>query len=160
MTDTQRIRPAPIRKVMRVRASRAHAFDVFASRMGSWWFKDHSVVAMLHATTQADVVIEPREGGRWYEVGANGAEYQWGRVLAWDPPARLALAWQLTGEFTYDPGFETIVEVTFAEDGEFTEVVFEHRGLERFGETADKTRESMDAGWGAILGGYLALFAA
>lgn len=160
MTDTQRIRPAPIRKVMRVRASRAHAFDVFASRMGSWWFKDHSVVAMLHATTQADVVIEPREGGRWYEVGANGAEYQWGRVLAWDPPARLALAWQLTGEFTYDPGFETIVEVTFAEDGEFTEVVFEHRGLERFGEIADKTRESMDAGWGAILGGYLALFAA
>jgi uncharacterized protein YndB with AHSA1/START domain len=154
MTDTQRIIPAPIRKVMRVRASRERAFEVFAAKMGSWWLKDHSVVKQVANTEQADVLIEPREGGRWYEVGANGSEYQWGRVIAWDPPARLVLAWQLNGAFDYDPGFETIVEVIFIEDGPFTEVRFEHRDLERFGEGAASVRESMDGGWSEILAGY------
>ncbi|MCW3846845.1 SRPBCC family protein [Sphingomonas sp. LB-2] len=153
MTDTQRIQPAPIRKTMRVKASRERAFEVFVSRMGSWWYKDHSILRMREQIPQADVVVEPREGGRWYERGEDGSEYDWGRVLAWDPPGRLALAWQLTGDWEYDPDFETTVEVSFTEDGEYTEVVFEHRDLERYGEAISQLA-GMDAGWGAILAGY------
>jgi uncharacterized protein YndB with AHSA1/START domain len=145
----QRIAPAAIRKTIEVRAPVERAFDVFASRMGQWWHKEHSIAK---GTTQADVVIEPREGGRWYEVGADGSEHPWGRVISYDRPRRLVLAWQLTREFNYDPDFETTVEVGFEERDGMTIVHFEHRDLERMGEGAVALFESMDGGWGMLLG--------
>jgi len=144
----QRIAPAAIIRTVEVNAPIERAFAVFASRMGEWWHKEHSIAK---GTTQIDVVIEPREGGRWYEKGADGSEHQWGRVLAWDPPRRLTLAWQLTREFQYEPDFETTVDVRFEERGERTIVHFTHRDLERMGADAVETLESMDGGWGSLL---------
>ena len=144
----QRIAPAAIRKTIEVKAPIDRAFRVFASRMGDWWHKEHSVAK---GTTQADVVIEPRAGGRWYEKGADGSEHQWGYVKAYEPPHRLILAWQLTREFQFDPSFETTVEVTFEERGDTTVVQFEHRDLERMGADAVQLLESMDGGWGMLL---------
>ena len=144
----QRIAPAAIRKTIEVKAPVERAFELFAGRMGEWWHKEHSIAA---GTTQADVVIEPRAAGRWYEKGADGSEHMWGRVLAWEPPARLVLAWQLTRDFVYDPGFETIVEVNFEARGDVAIVHFEHRDLERMGDGAAEQFESMDGGWGMLL---------
>ena len=149
----QRIAPAAIRKTIEVKAPIERAFDVFAGRIGEWWHKEH---CLSKGTPLADVVIEPRAGGRWYEKGADGSEQQWGRVLAWEPPHRLLLAWQLTREFQYDPDFETTIEVIFKERGEVTVVQFEHRDLERMGEGAVETLEQMDGGWGMLLGLYKA----
>jgi uncharacterized protein YndB with AHSA1/START domain len=103
-------------------------------------------------------VIEPRTGGRWYDIGEDGTEMEWGRVLDWDAPERLVLAWQLDAEWTYDPEFETTVEVRFTPDGDGTIVDFEHRDLERFGEKANEVRgefdTGMDGGWGQLLAAY------
>lgn len=152
--EAQRISPAPIRKSLRVRAGRQKAFDTFADAMGSWWLKTHSLVE----SGQKDVIIEPRAGGRWYEIGNDGSEKQWGRVLAWEAPERLLLAWQLNAEWTYDPDFETTVEVRFTEDGDQTVVEFEHRGLEAFGDKAEAVRgdydTGMDGGWQQLLENY------
>jgi uncharacterized protein YndB with AHSA1/START domain len=145
----QRIAPAAIRKTIEVRAPVERAFDVFASRMGDWWHKEHSIA---RGTTQADVIVEPRPGGRWYEVGADGSEHPWGRVIAYDRPRRLVLAWQLTREFVYDPDFETMIEVDFEERDGATIVTFEHRDLERMGADAVEMLEGMDGGWGMLLG--------
>jgi uncharacterized protein YndB with AHSA1/START domain len=145
----QRIAPAAIRKTIEVRAPIGRAFDVFANRMGEWWHKEHSVAK---GTTQTDVVVEPRPGGRWYEKGADGSEHSWGRVLAYEPPRRLLLAWQLTREFAYDPEFETTVEIRFEERDGVTLVEFEHRDLERMGDGAVQLLEGMDGGWGMLLG--------
>ena len=83
----------------------------------------------------------------------------WGRVLLWDAPNRVVLAWQLTGEWAYDPDFETTVEVSFTPDGDHTLVDFEHRDLERFGANADEIRggyeAGMDGGWMQLLDNYL-----
>ena len=147
----QRIAPAAIRKTLTVNAPVGRAFDVFATRMGEWWHKGHS---LAKETTQVDVVIEPKAGGRWYEKGADGSEHQWGRVLAYEPPRRLVLAWQLNREFVYDPDFETTVEVTFDEKDGATLVTFEHRELERMGANAVELFESMDGGWGMLLDLY------
>lgn len=147
----QRIAPAAIRKTITVNAPIARAFDVFASRMGSWWHKEHSIAK---GTTQMDVIIEPRAGGRWYEKGADGSEHPWGRVLAFEPPRRLLLAWQLTRDFAYDPNFETTVEVAFEEQDGGTLVTFEHRDLERMGGDAVEMLEGMDGGWAMLLGLY------
>ena len=145
--EAQHIAPAPIRKSMRVKADRQKAFDTFVRNMGGWWLKGHSLLA----SPQRDVVIEPRAGGRWYEIGEDGSEMDWGKVLAWDEPDRIALAWQLNAEWTYDPDFETTVEVRFTPDGDHTLVEFEHRDLERMGADAVETFESMDGGWSMLL---------
>src|SRR4051812_10094850 len=147
----QHIAPAAIRKTLEVNAAIDRAFKVFASRMGQWWHKEHSIAK---GTTQADVMIEPRAGGRWYEKGADGSEHQWGRVAVFDPPQRLVLIWQLTREFAFDPAFETIVEVNFEEQADDTIVRFEHRDLERMGADAVEMLESMDGGWGLLLDLY------
>jgi uncharacterized protein YndB with AHSA1/START domain len=152
--ETQKISPAPIRKTLRVKASRQKAFDAFVGQIGGWWLKSHSLLK----SPQADVVIEPRAGGRWYEVGEDGAEQMWGRVLAWEAPERVVLAWQLTGQWAYDEGFETTVEVRFTPDGDHTIVAFEHRDLERYGADAEAIRggyeSGMEGGWGELLAGY------
>ena len=126
---TQRtITPAPVRKSVRVSAPREHAFEVFTAGIGRWWPKSHHIGAADLDT----LVIEPREGGRWFERGVDGSECEVGKVLVWDPPARLVLVWQLTPEFKYDPNLITEVEVQFIADGaNATRVELEHRNLER-----------------------------
>jgi uncharacterized protein YndB with AHSA1/START domain len=148
------ISPAPIRRSLRVKASQDKAFETFVGAMGGWWLKGHSLLA----APQKDVLIEPREGGRWYEIGEDGSEQIWGKVLAWDAPDRVLLAWQLNADWAYDPDFETTVEVRFTADGDHTIVDFEHRDLDRFGPTAEAMRgdydTGMDGGWRELLAGY------
>lgn len=152
--EARTIGPAPIRKTLRIKANPQKAFDTFVGGMGGWWLKTHSLLK----SPQADVVIEPRAGGRWYEIGEDGSEQSWGRVLAWEAPERVVLAWQLNGEWAYDEGFETTVEVRFTADGEHTIVAFEHRDLERYGANAEAIRggdeSGMEGGWGELLAGY------
>ena len=146
------IRPAPVRKSIFVDAPQALAFDVFTSGIGRWWPKSHKI-------GPADLdkpIIEPRAGGRWYELDTDGSECEIGKVAVWEPPARLVLTWQLSAEFTFDPNLVTEVEVQFMPEGSGTRVNLEHRHLERLGGTADKLREAIDSpgGWSGLLALY------
>jgi uncharacterized protein YndB with AHSA1/START domain len=146
------IAPAPVRKTLHVKATPAHAFKVFTAGMGRWWPKSHHI----GKAELKDVLIEPRAGGRWYETGEDGAECQWGYVIAWDPPKRVVLAWQLSAEWQFDASLVTEVEVEFIPDGTGTRVEFEHRNLERFGDKAASVRDQISSpgGWPGILDGY------
>ncbi|HST92011.1 MAG TPA: SRPBCC family protein [Brevundimonas sp.] len=149
------IAAAPIRKHLSVQAPLERTFEVFTRGMGRWWPRDHSVLRALRNTPQTDVRMEPWPGGRWYEVGENGDEYDWGEVRDWDAPNRIVLIWRLSNSFEYDPALTTEVEVRFIPAGAgATTVDFEHRGLEAFGPAAAITRETMDPGWGMILGRF------
>ena len=146
----QTITPAPVRKTIRVNANVARAFDVFAANMSSWWPRTHSVTK----TPLKDVVIEPFAKGRWYQVGEDGVECDNGHVLAWEPPHRLLLAWQLNPDWQFDPELITEVEIKFtAESERVTRVELEHRHLERMGPRGEVARGMVDApnGWTAIL---------
>ena len=137
-----------IRKTIIVDAPAERAFRVFTQNMGAWWPKEHHI----GKSPLKDCVIEPRVAGRWYEVGEDGSECQWGKVLTWDPPRRLVLAWQLDAQFTYDPSFVTEVELSFTVlEPMRTRVDFEHRNLERFGPDAARLHKAMGDGWGGIL---------
>jgi uncharacterized protein YndB with AHSA1/START domain len=152
----QRISPAPIRKTIVVKADPARAFDVFAHRMHDW---SPAVQSLLGS--RRDIVVEPRSGGRWYEVSESGAHADWGKVLVWDPPHRMVLAWQLDARFAYDPDLVTEVEARFApEEGGRTRVEFEHRNLERFGDEAPTVAASLDSegGWNGSFEMYKRLF--
>lgn len=156
MTTTPRlIRPAPVRKSIEVAVGRDRAFEVFTARIGRWWPRKKSI----GASPQADVVLEPRAGGRWYERGEDGSETPWGEVLAFEPPARLLLAWRINAQWTYDPSCETEVEVLFREAGPGrTRVELEHRKLEAFGDRAEAMRTMFDGldAWVGVLGAYAA----
>lgn len=139
----------PVRKEVVVETSPERAFRVF-TQSRSWWPASHHI----GKTDFTDLVMEPRPGGRWFEVGTDGAECDWGKVLVWDPPKRLVLAWQLNDQWAYDPSLHTEVEVRFIPlDAGKTRVELEHRNLEAFGEKAAEMRSGVDSpgGWSAIL---------
>ncbi len=143
----------PIVRGVEVKVSPAKAFELFARRMGEWW-PGGKTVAKNPAVA---VIVESHADGRWYEVDADGTETRWGKVLAWEPPGRLLLGWQLNSQWTYDPEFLTEVELTFAPlPSGGTRVTLEHRNLERFGVDAEARRASLDGGWPTRLADFVA----
>jgi uncharacterized protein YndB with AHSA1/START domain len=83
-----------VRRSITVDAPVEKAFEVFTDRFGAWWPLDYHTGDQDPET----VVMEPRTGGRWYERTADGADADWGVVLASEPPTRLVLAWRLDAE--------------------------------------------------------------
>ena len=83
-------------------------------------------------------------------------ETQWGKVLAWEPPARLLLGWQLNSAFTYDPDLVTEVELIFLANEGGTLVTLEHRSLELFGDAAERVASQLAGGWLPRLADYVA----
>jgi uncharacterized protein YndB with AHSA1/START domain len=139
---------APIVRTVTVKASPQRAFDAFTAHMGQWWPADHSIAAQPRET----LVMEPQAGGRWFERSADGTETEWGKVLAWDPPGRVLLAWQINSSWAYDPGLVTEVEMSFADQGDgATLVTLEHRNLERLGENAETMAGQLGNGWPGLL---------
>ena len=148
---TMTIRPAPVTHSIHVAAPPESAFRTFTEGMGRWWTKSHSI----GKSPIAGVVMEPKAGGAWREIGEDGTPCDWGRVALWEPPARLILVWQIAADWRFDPTLETEVEVTFTPDAGGTRVDLEHRGLDAFG-----TRAAEMAGVFASPGGWPGLLAA
>jgi len=140
---------APVRKSIVVKAPPEHAFEIFTAGMVRWWNKEYSI----NKSPIRDIVIEPRVNGRWFERGADGSECQWGRVLAWEPPSRILLAWRITPTFSYDPNLMTELEVRFIPEGNATRVELEHR-LEGYGAAAEEMFKVFDAGWQGLMEGF------
>jgi uncharacterized protein YndB with AHSA1/START domain len=140
---------APVRKSVLVRATPEHTFAIYLGQ--GWWPKAHSLLAS--GSPQKQVVIEPRAGGRWYEIGEDGSECDWGKVLAVDPPRRLLLGWQINGNFQADPSAMTELEITFTPAEGGTRVDLEHRGFESYVTTGQQLRDAVDGemGWGGLL---------
>jgi len=142
-----------IHKTVTVNASVEKAFRVFTEGFDGWWPRTHKI----GGADLKQAVLEGSEGGRWYEIDTDGSECEWGRVLAWEPPHRLVLSWQITGTWQYDPNLLTEVEVRFVADGpDRTRVDLEHRNLDRFGETQEEVRVAFDSpgGWPGLLAAF------
>ena len=139
-----------VRHSITVAAPQEKAFAVFTEGFDRWWPRSHKIGP--EALEQA--VLEGHEGGRWYERDTDGSECEWGKVLVWEPPSRLVLAWQITGEWAYDADLLTEVEVTFVADGPNRTVVeVQHRGLEAYGDQEDEMRRQFNSpgGWSSLL---------
>ena len=137
-----------LRKTITVAASQQRAFEVFTAQLGSWWPKEFHI----GEADMADFILEPKVGGRWYELGVNGKECDTGRVTAFDPPDRFMLAWHLDGSWQYDPdpAHASEVEVRFIAEGPTrTRVELEHRGFERHGAGASAVQGAVSGpqGW-------------
>ena len=142
---------APVVRTTEVKADPERAFQLFTQDMGRWWPQRMTIAKK----PTVNVVIEPREGGRWYEEDADGGQTPWGKVLVWAPPERLLLAWQINAQFAYDPQLVTELELTFLpRKGGGTSVRLEHRNLERLGVDAPRVAEQLRGGWPGIVDNY------
>lgn len=144
-----------VRKTLTVAAPESVAFEVFTSRMATWWPMTTHHIGKVDCK---DVVVEPKAAGRWFERGIDGSECEWGRVLVWSPTKRVVLDWQITNEWSFNPELHTEVEITFeAVDAGSTRVVLVHRGLEAYGAAAEQMKQIFDSdgGWTGILARYV-----
>ena len=131
------------------------AFNVFTEGYQTWNPPEHHI-------GEADIetsVMEPREGGRWYEVGVDGSQCDWGRVLAWEPPNRVVLAWMISPQWKAEPDATKAseVEVRFTALGDNqTRVELEHRNLDRHGEGWENVAAGVGSpdGWPGALKQY------
>jgi uncharacterized protein YndB with AHSA1/START domain len=106
------------------------------------------------------MVFEPFMGGNVYDVGTDGSECRWSRVLVYDRPHRVVFSWDINEHWTLeaDPALCSEVEVTFTPDGPTTtQVVLQHQHLERHGDDLLPQLDGIRTGWQA---GGLDLYAA
>lgn len=149
-TENANADASSVKKSIVVNVPIAHAFGVFTRRFDLWWPRDHHI----GRAPMKQAVMEEREGGRWYEKGDDGSECEWGRVLAWSPPNKVCLSWQINGAWQYepDPAKASRVEITFFDEGgNRTRVELEHSQLDRHGAEWMKLKESVDGGWSGLL---------
>ena len=139
----------PLRMSFEVSCPVDHAFDVWTSKIARWWPADHSV----SGENGLLVVLEGRPGGRIFERTAAGTEHEWGEVVVWEPPSRLAYLWHLRR----DRADATEVEIRFIDQGNATtRVEIEHRGWERLGAQGPSWRDANRGGWSTLLPHFVA----
>lgn len=135
------------------------AFKVFTQEFGSFKPAEHNLLGVEIAET----VFEPRVGGYLYDRGVDGSECRWARVLAYEPPDRVVLTWDISPHWQVETDLDKTSEweVRFlAETSERTRVEVEHRNLERHGEGWEGVRGGVggDQGWPLYLQRYANLF--
>jgi len=128
------------------------AFAVFTGDMASWWPPEHHIIQV----PLESMVFEARAGGRIYDVGTDGSECPWARVLTYDPPNRVVFSWDISvaWQLETDPSKTSEVEVRFVPEGEHrTRVELEHRHLDRHGDGWEGVRDAVRSGggWGMLL---------
>ena len=157
-THTQATATA-VRLAIVVEAPLERAFNVFTEDFDRIKPREHNMLAVEIAET----VFEPRAGGRVYDRGVDGSEYQWARVLAFEPPDRLVFSWDISPRWQIETDLERTseVEVRFvAESAQRTRVDLEHRYLDRHGKGWEGLREGVGGGdgWPLYLERFEALF--
>jgi uncharacterized protein YndB with AHSA1/START domain len=135
------------------------AFKVFTQDFGRFKPPEHNLLGVEIAET----VFETRVGGYLYDRGVDGSECRWARILAYEPPYRVVISWDIgpTWQIETDHDKTSEVEVRFtAESPERTKVDLEHRNLDRHGDGWEGVRAGVDAdqGWPLYLQRYAELF--
>jgi uncharacterized protein YndB with AHSA1/START domain len=146
-----------VRTSIAVEAPVERAFSVFTEGIGSWWSPDHHILE----GELAEMVFEPRVGGHVYDRGVDGSECRWARVLAYEPPNRVVISWDINTRWQLegDPEKTSEVEVRFIPEGsDRTRVELEHRNLDRHGRGWEQMRDAVGSpeGWPAGLRGFAA----
>jgi len=155
MTDTDEV---VVRREVVVNAPIDKAFATFVERFGDFKPPEHNLLGSPIARTTFDT----RVGGHIYDVGEDGSECRWARVLAYEPPDRVVFSWDISPSWQLesDPASASEVEVRFVADGpDRTRLELEHRHLDRHGPGWESVRDGVadDAGWPLYLTRYAAL---
>ncbi|HEY7966057.1 MAG TPA: SRPBCC family protein [Solirubrobacteraceae bacterium] len=161
MTADIHAEASSVRITIVVEAPIERAFRVFTEDFDKIKPREHNMLGVEIAET----VFEPRAGGRIFDRGVDGTEFQWARVLAVDPPNAVVFSWDLDPNWQVepDPARTSEVEVRFtAESPQRTRVELEHRNLDRHGDGWEGEHDALggSGGWPLYLERFGALIAA
>jgi uncharacterized protein YndB with AHSA1/START domain len=137
-----------VRRQIVVAAPIERAFRVFTEQFDRIKPREHNMLGVEIAET----VFEPRVGGHVYDRGVDGSECRWARVLAYEPPHRVVISWDINPQWQIETDLERAseVEVRFVtESPGRTRVELEHRNLERHGQGWEAMRAGVasEDGW-------------
>ena len=131
-----------------VKAPIERAFATFTEGIGTWWPPDHHILG----GELAEMVFEPYEGGNVIDRNVDGGECRWARVLAYEPPNRFVISWDINLQWQIETDYDKTseVEVRFTAEGpNQTLVELEHRNLDRHGDGWEQMRAAVGSpnGW-------------
>jgi uncharacterized protein YndB with AHSA1/START domain len=137
-----------VRHQIVVEVSAERAFEVFTEQFDQIKPREHNMLAVPIAAT----VFERYAGGAVFDRGEDGSECRWARVLAFEPPKRFVISWDITPQWQIetDPDRTSEVEVRFIPEGPTrTRVELEHRHLDRHGSGWESVRDGVSGadGW-------------
>jgi uncharacterized protein YndB with AHSA1/START domain len=146
---------AVVRRSIVVNAPIDRAFSVFTERFSDFKPPEHNMLGVPIAET----VFESHVGGHIYDRGTDGSECRWARVLAFEPPNRVVVSWDISPywQVETDPERASEVEVRFvAETPDRTRIELEHRNLDRHGPGWEGVRDGVadEGGWPTYLARY------
>jgi uncharacterized protein YndB with AHSA1/START domain len=144
LSESVLIEPVSMSITVPIPAERA--FALFTTELGSWWpLRTHSIGEERTVTCG----VEPRVGGAVYEELNDGTRHEWGRVIVWEPPDRVALTWHPG----MAPSDAQQVEISFTRESDTTtRVDLSHYGWEVLGEQAAEVRAGYANGWKTVFG--------
>jgi uncharacterized protein YndB with AHSA1/START domain len=145
---TTQAQDTSVRTQIAVEAPIERAFRVFTEEFGSFKPPEHNMLGVPIAET----VFEPRVGGHLYDRGEDGSECRWARVLAYEPPDRVVISWDINPQWQIETDLSKTseVEVRFIPEGPGrTRVELEHRNLDRHGDGWEPERDAVagEGGW-------------
>src|SRR5579864_6530808 len=126
-------RQTTVRHSIVVDAPIEKAFRVFTQDFGRFKPPEHNMLGVEIAET----VFEPRIGGHLYDRGVDGSECRWARILAYEPPNRVVISWDISPSWQIESDVDKTseVEVRFtAESPAQTRVDLEHRNIDHHGD--------------------------
>jgi len=144
-----------VRSSVVVEAPIERAFAVFTDHIAGWWPPEHHLLEGELAGT----VFEPRVGGNVYDLGVDGSECRWARVLVYEPPDRVVISWDISPEWQLETDLTKAseVEIRFvAESPGQTRVELEHRHIDRHGDGWEQMHRDVGSpeGWATMVGAF------
>ena len=148
MIKTKEIQETSVRLHVVVDAPIDTAFRVFTGEFDRIKPREHNMLGVQIAET----VFEPRVGGHVYDRGVDGSVCRWARVLAYEPPHRFVISWDISPQWQIETNLERTseVEVRFIAEGTGRRrVELEHRNLDRHGDGWEHMRDGVrnEGGW-------------
>lgn len=99
------------------------AFRIFTEEIDLWWRRGPAFRGSMDQG--GEMRFEPGREGRLVERDSQGNDFELGRVLAWEPGARLSFEWR---NRNFAEGEITEVDIRFEPSPSGTKVTLEHRG--------------------------------
>jgi uncharacterized protein YndB with AHSA1/START domain len=137
---TEEIKSIDITEEVVIKAAPPRVFNAVTKEIAAWWGAPY-----LYTKLAKNVVLEPKLGGRVYEVWGTGQGRLWGTITQ----IRKNEWIEITGTIGMKGAVQGIVSFSLEPKGESTLVTLTHHAI---GQIGDEIKSGYVTGWNDLLG--------